>query len=486
MEDFSKPTNVNRQSSYVPRVVFNPAADILKAIETVEGTFVERKNKVNLFQQQAEQRYLDQQKSVSDTKNMDRPDLTAKMTEEFSSMVDEVYKADIASFDGDRTDYLRKSDNATRVLGSYQKIIGQISAEQQEYQNMNPEEQAKMVLRSPFSGENGDKRKKYLNFINDPSKMGIRIQDGELIITNKGEDLFNGNEYLNSRADGFSLVNYGNDYTKQLEAAGAEAAEGLQNLVEASSIEKQISNGTQVQTQVLNNYLPAVEAYKKNLEESDKIKALINESTFQRFTSKKSIFDPKKDSEITKEKMIEFLINKKFPQYNKVLNTAIGNIKTSIEKVKAKGQLTDYQKYQIQRQEKIDKALANKTKVVEFSNKDNKPYEDKEVNKFFKLENKAKGIRIAMQQIIGEGLNEEGLVDEAGEIFVKLKSVYPSLKDEKFTDIDTPAKLREALLQTQLGDDYDTYMVMNKQYKKYEKAVESGNLTAQELIEKYK
>ena len=117
--------------------------------------------------------------------------------------------------------------------------------------------------------------------------------------------------------------------------------------------------------------------------------------------------------------------------------------------------------------------MANKTKVVEFSNKDNKPYEDKEVNKFFKLENKAKGIRIAMQQIRGEGLNEEGLVDEAGEIFVKLKSVYPSLKDEKFTDIDTPAKLREALLQTQLGDDYDTYMVMNKQYKKYEKAAGS-------------
>ena len=78
-----------------------------------------------------------------------------------------------------------------------------------------------------------------------------------------------------------------------------------------------------------------------------------------------------------------------------------------------------------------------------------------------------------MQQIRGEGLNEEGLVDEAGEIFVKLKSVYPSLKDEKFTDIDTPAKLQEALLQTQLGDDYDTYMVMSKQYKKYKKAAGS-------------
>ena len=93
-----------------------------------------------------------------------------------------------------------------------------------------------------------------------------------------------------------------------------------------------------------------------------------------------------------------------------------------------------------------------------------------------------------MQQIRGEegGLDEEGGVNKESDVFVKLKSVYPSLKDEDFNDINTPAKLQEVLLQIELGDDYDTYMVMNKQYKKYKKEAESGNLTAQELIEKYK
>ena len=39
---------------------------------------------------------------------------------------------------------------------------------------MNPAEQKKMVLRNQFLGKDGDKRKAYMDFLNDPSKMNIR------------------------------------------------------------------------------------------------------------------------------------------------------------------------------------------------------------------------------------------------------------------------------------------------------------------------
>ena len=74
MEDFSKPTNTYRgrgRGNYVPRTIFNPAADVLAGIEYVEEAFKERRGKVNLFQQQAEQRRIDMQKLVNDTQRID-------------------------------------------------------------------------------------------------------------------------------------------------------------------------------------------------------------------------------------------------------------------------------------------------------------------------------------------------------------------------------------------------------------------------------
>ena len=119
MEDFSKPVSPYRgrkRGNYVPRTIFNPAADVLAGIEYVEGTFKERRDKVNLFQQQAEQRRIDMQKLVNDTQRIDQTETMTKMTEQFSNMVTDIYKADIASFDGDRSDYLNiGNEAATKV-----------------------------------------------------------------------------------------------------------------------------------------------------------------------------------------------------------------------------------------------------------------------------------------------------------------------------------------------------------------------------------
>jgi hypothetical protein len=319
--------------------VFNPAADILRGIEYVEDKFVARRDKVNLFQQQADERYYNMQQSVNDIKKIDEEDFSVGMRQEFMNMVDNVYKADIASFDGDRTDYMRESRNAQKVIGDFQAIMGQIDAENEEYKNKSPEELKKTVLRTSFMGDNGEKRMEYLDFVNDPSKMGIRIENGNLIVTNKGKDLFNGTEYLNSRKDGFGLVNYADDYTEQIDSAAEDASKGIAGLEEVTITEKLISSGrfNEISTTQKNNYAKAIAAYRNNLENSDKVNALLNESTFQRFVKGGSVYNSEGDSnELTKSAMIDYLVSKKFPSTTTTPKTTIKLEKKPVVRGKGK------------------------------------------------------------------------------------------------------------------------------------------------------
>jgi len=333
MEDFSKPINPyrGRRGNYVPRTIFNPAADVLAGIEYVEGAFKERRDKVNLFQQQAEQRRIDMQKLVNDTQRIDQTDTMAKMTDQFSNMVTDIYKADIASFDGDRSNYLVKANNAQKVIGDFGKVIGVVDELSNKYLDMNPAEQKKMVLRNQFLGKDGDKRKAYMEFLNDPSKMNIRIQGEEIIITNNGKDLFNGTQLLNSVKAGSNLIEYADDYEKELTQASNEASSGLKSLVKASTIEKAVAGGTEITTEAKNDYKDAVDVYIDNLEKSDKIDALINESNFQRFTDIPDAYDNKKHGKLTKEKIIQYLVRKKFPMYDRITGEAIGDVETTTD-----------------------------------------------------------------------------------------------------------------------------------------------------------
>ena len=330
MEDFSKPVRTYRgrgRGTYVPRTIFNPAADVLAGIEYVEGTFKQRRDKVNLFQQQAEQRRIDMQKLVNDTQRIDQTDTMAKMTDQFSNMVTDIYKADIASFDGDRSGYLNKANNAQKVIGDFGKVIGTVNELSNKYLDMNPAEQKKMVLRNQFIGENGDKRKAYMAFLNDPSKMNIRIQGSDIIITNNGQDLFNGTQLLNSVKDGNNLIEYANDYTEQIGAASKDAMSGIKNLVVAKQYEGMSDDGSRVYTTAKNDYLGAVDQYRDNLINSDKIDALLNESTFQRYIDGDENYNSQKHDAATKDAIIEQLIIKEFPMYDKDKGTAIGDKK---------------------------------------------------------------------------------------------------------------------------------------------------------------
>ena len=292
---------------------FNPAADVLSAIEEVEGKFVKRRKDIDLFEQQAMQRRLNLQKMVDDTKTMDENPFKTQMTQEFSQMVDDLYKADIESFDGDRTSYMEKANNAQKAIGDFQKVVGLLDADVNEYKDKSPAELKKLVLRSQFMGKDGMKREDYLAFLNDPSKMGMRVQNGELIITNNGKDLFNGTRYLNSKKDGYSLVEYGNDYTKEIGAAAKDAMQGVGDLATIRQYEKLTKEGKELKTFTDVDYRKAVEAYRDNLMKSDKIDALINESTFQRYTTNRDVYNSDKHFDETKTAIIDDLVKKQFP-----------------------------------------------------------------------------------------------------------------------------------------------------------------------------
>lgn len=292
---------------------FNPAADVLSAIEEVEEKFVKRRKDINLFEQQAMDRRLKLQEMVDDTKTMDENPFKAQMTQEFSQMVDDLYKADIESFDGDRTGYMEKANNAQKVIGDFQKVVGLLDADVNEYKDKSPAELKKLVLRSQFMGKDGMKREDYLAFLNDPSKMGMRIQNGELIITNNGEDLFNGTRYLNSKKDGYSLVEYGNDYTKEIDAAAKDAMQGVGDLAIIRQYEKLSKDGKKLTGFTDVDYRKAVKAYRDNLVDSDKIDALVNESTFQRYTTNRDVYNADKHFEETKTAIIDDLVKKQFP-----------------------------------------------------------------------------------------------------------------------------------------------------------------------------
>ncbi len=512
MEDFSKPINPyrGRRGSYVPRTIFNPAADVLAGIEYVEEAFKERRDKVNLFQQQAEQRRIDMQKLVNDTQRIDQTDTMAKMTDQFSNMVTDIYKADIASFDGDRSDYLNKANNAQKVIGDFGKVIGVVDELSNKYLDMNPAEQKKMVLRNQFLGKDGDKRKAYMEFLNDPSKMNIRIQGSDIIITNNGQDLFNGTQLLNSVKDGNNLIEYANDYTEQIGAASKDAMSGIKNLVVAKQYEGMSDDGSRVYTTAKNDYLGAVDQYRKNLENSDKIDALLNESTFQRYIDGDENYNSQKHDAATKEAIIEQLIIKEFPMYDKEKGTAIGNKKTTTKEIQGP---TAFEKEKLALQKRklgleelklgreIEKELAPK-----FKNQLEQNYSKEETNQFLKARKKYKNVKIAMDQIVDSmdltpmpslvGMTQEErnetrdrVREQNSKVLIKeedLKELfksYPSIEMPAYEEINTPSKLENVLMTVVLGQDpnlkgfdRDKYDIMNRDYENFLKEQE-GTIT---------
>ena len=105
---------------------------------------------------------------------------------------------------------------------------------------------------------------------------------------------------------------------------------GVKSLVVAKEYETMSKNGTRLSDTQLNDYMGAVNQYKENLINSGKIDALINESTFQRYTDSPDVYDEKKYGQQTKDAIIDYLVGKEFPMYKKEVNKKGKTIESAI------------------------------------------------------------------------------------------------------------------------------------------------------------
>ena len=195
---------------------FNPSADILAGIESAEQSIGKRKQTVRDFENAASQRRLELMQSLKETETMEDTDAMNDLQNELSRMVDEAYRMDIASFEGDRSSYNQKQADLNNVLTNLPTIMGLIDAEGEAMKKA--EESGTDYVKKILRNNNQD----YVDFVEAASKggkgVGFRIEGGNVIAQLNGKDVFNANAYVKAKENGVDLVNYAKDYSEQLAA----------------------------------------------------------------------------------------------------------------------------------------------------------------------------------------------------------------------------------------------------------------------------
>ena len=328
---------------------FDPSADILAGIESVEKTIGERKKTVRDFENAAAIRKQEMIQSLQDTEAMDDMSAVDSLQASLMKQVDDLYRLDIESFEGDRSAYLKKAGEVNRIVQTIPALMGLIDAEATTLDEAK--KSGKPLDKSVLRSNNPD----YYNFVENASKGGknisFRIQNGNIIAQLDGKDVFNGNAYVKAKEKGVDLINYAKDYTKQMDEFDAKASKGLQSLVKASKIERAYDDGAVIRTEEKKDYIDAIKAYKKALEDDPNFGALINESTYQTFANDQSFYTrSNKQVKETKDAMINYMVGQKFKIYNPEDDTAFGDIKVtrdvrSIKKDKKEKDLTTEKKF---------------------------------------------------------------------------------------------------------------------------------------------
>jgi hypothetical protein len=305
---------------------FDPSGAILAGIESVEKTIGERKTAVRDFENAAavrRQETLDSLRETEGTEGMSDTTAIDSLQQQLMKEVDELYKLDIASFEGDRSAYLKKAGEVNKIVETIPALMGLIDAEGEALKENQSSSQDffKKLLRSNDPN--------YYDFVDAASKGGpgvsFRTQNGNIIAQLNGKDIFNGNAYVKAKKDGFDLVKYAGDYTPQINEADALASKGLDSLVTTETTEK-VNKGIELVGEEKTNYTLAKQKYEERLR-SGNIPIPVNESTYQMFTNYGVSDSDKKDpwgkdlqmqEGATREAVIQFMIDRKFPGGDKV------------------------------------------------------------------------------------------------------------------------------------------------------------------------
>jgi hypothetical protein len=323
----------------------NPAMAALEAARGAQTKIEERVKGVRKFEQEAAERKRKLNEALANTQMLEEQGPFQGLETEFSDMVDRINKLDIASFDGNRAEYNEEYNNAMKILGDFQSIVGALDHDIDEYQDKSATELNKLISRSALKE---GKTEEYRKLLNDPSKMGMRIQGNQLIITNDGKELFNGTSYLNSKEKGRGLVPYTPDMQPELDKTIKANYPNIKNLEKVSQIQKEINEGKQIKSEKVKYYADAYNAYKRRLKEDPKVDALVNESTYQRFVDPdgSNVYEKTKNGAETKEAIIQYMLERQFPDHEKVITvaTTVKDVKKSKDKEKISINYDEFEK----------------------------------------------------------------------------------------------------------------------------------------------
>ena len=340
------------------------AGEISTGISEISKTGRDKRDLVNKFQKEALEEKRKQQDLIDQLEDVDEKNPINSMLEGFNGRVDEAYNMKLKSFGGDTSEYDKYYQDTQKILEDIIPATGIIDKTIEDFNKMSPSERNKAILRSPFVGEDADKRNKYKALLEDPSKMGYRFKGDKIIITYDDEELFNASALINATKNGFSLLEKATDYSPELKIVGDEAYQNLANLKEIQSIETKDENTITTEEKVL--YSDAMEEFEKRLraEENSKLQALVNESNYQRFITGENTFDFDKNGKETKEAIIKHLIDMRFPQGREFLS------KTQVKDDTPKP-MTEYQEKLISlQQKKLNERIEDQKRIEKNKNKE--------------------------------------------------------------------------------------------------------------------
>jgi hypothetical protein len=450
---------------------FDPSADILAGIESVEKSIGERKKKVTDFENTAALENQKYQDALADTESMEDTGVVDSLQQNLSDKILELNRLKIASFEGDQTEYLKKSSELNRYIETLPVLMGLIDEEAKTTKDAR--------LNGTFNKEYlKSNNKQYIDFIdaiNDGGKgVTFDTKNGNIIAKLNGKEVFNGNAYVKGKKEGFDLINYADGYQKQIDQADTQAYKGLENLVRKDII-KGVEKGDKITGEIAKNYAIARQRYKERLE-SGEIAIPVNESTYQKYTNFGSENNDKSwgedvatQSEMTKAAIIESMVENRFPGGDRVV------VQTT-EEAKKKPTAFEIREQQQKERELRLKEQESKTKIQEltepkFVNQFKKEYTQSQQVAFETALDKYRDMNILLDQLQDpEFTNKEGVISEEG--IAKANNFFPGIKGLVTEKVNTRLKLKTVLNQeflkgdgTTAGLDYNTFQVMNKDYE---------------------
>tara|TARA_R100000654_G_scaffold6482_2_gene16960 strand:+ start:791 stop:2593 length:1803 start_codon:yes stop_codon:yes gene_type:complete len=290
---------------------------LLEGIDAADKDIRDKRSLVRTFESEADKRRDENLEKITNLEEVEGYGPAESLLDELRQRVDNDYRLDYKTFGGDRSAYEKATRDTQRVIGNITGVNAALDGEFENWENMSEQQKNQMIRRSSFVGENGEKREKFKELLDNPEKMGYKLKGDQIIITLNGEEVLNGTEYLNSRKKGFELVELTNDFEKELGEVSDKAYKGIDNLKEIIEIQEDKGNYTESQKTTM--YTNAIENFKENLnaESNSSLKALIGEDMFQRFVDpngeKVYSSSPETDAKI-KEEIVNYLVQQRFPE----------------------------------------------------------------------------------------------------------------------------------------------------------------------------